>query len=642
MPRQRKKSVFIPAVVEFVNDRYVRVRSDQGKTYLPDLGRYSTLLPNDKVEVELVLARGSGIQHSQVVDVEWRKSYQIVAQVRRKRIKSKHRLVLNPVGIGLDIPINAKQEQIEFKHRDYVLATVTRRKHRPSDLELTRIEKRLENVNELANAVAMSRYGISRDWAIDVSAELDGVDGRITDQILESRADLRDLPFVTIDPSSAKDHDDAVFCQRLDDGIFRLLVAIADVSEYVLPSTGIDAEAKSRGNSIYFLNDVIPMLPEQLSNDICSLRPEQDRLAVVCDMRINSSGAIESYEFKEAVIASSMRLSYHSLQGLMERGDISDAVLENLRCLYELHGQLLTARSERGTLEVDMPTSVFALNESGAVESIRKSKRVEAHSIIEEAMLSANVCAANFIDEHYAGIAMFRVHGEPDLRDIVELNGILADHHVQLPLDRKIEIADYEMINEALANKPTTLFAIQTHILRSLSTAVYTELAGPHFALSYEKYTHFTSPIRRYPDLVVHRFIKNVIRKSKPKIGKEKLAEVAELCSYTERRADACAREAEKWIKAEYMRSRINEEFDGIVVDVRKFGVFVHLDDPFLSGMISIYGLGMEYFWFDHEQRQLVGDHTGTTFHIGLAVRVRVTNADPENGFIDLSLISIG
>ncbi len=605
---------------------------------MPEVGRFSNLLPKDTVEFEVIPARGNRPQKSRIVGAERNSCYRIVALVQKKRTRGKHRLLLFPVGVGLDSAIEVNGDVTKARHGDYIVATVERIYNQPNSFRLIEIQKRLESVRELANAVAMSRFGLDREWSAEVSSEVENLRDDIDEEFLAVRDDLRSIPFVTIDPATAKDHDDAVFCERLDDGNFRLMVAIADVSHYVLPNTQLDSEAQTRGTSIYLPEDVIPMLPELLSNDICSLKSEKDRLALVCDMTIKSDGIVSDYEFKDAVINSRVSLSYDSVEEKMHGNELSSAVNSNLQCLFELHHFLLKARTERGTLEVDLPESVLNVSNSGEVESIGKTNRVLSHSIIEEAMLAANVCAAEMIDKHYSGNAMFRVHDEPTKRDIEELNGILEDFGVKLPVDRKTKISDYDEIRSNLVHQEDVFAALQTHILRSLSTAVYSVACGPHFALSYPKYTHFTSPIRRYPDILVHRLIKGVLQRKKSVRNDLRLDHLAKECSYLERRADSCVRESEKWLKADYMKFCVDELYDGIVVDIRSFGVFVQLDEPYVSGMIPTYKLGVEYFYYDRVRRQLIGEKTRTLYKIGMSIQVRVEDADPENGFIDFEL----
>lgn len=628
----------VSGTVDFVNNRNIRVRSADGDTYLPEIGRFSSLLPMDTVEIEVIPARGNKPRISRIVSAGWRSSYRIVALVQKKRIRGKHGRLLFPIGVGLDNAIEVHDSSTNAKHGDYVIAVVKRFANQPNSFMLVEIEKRLENVRDLANAVAMSRFGIRRQWPAEISSEVERVRDEIGEEHLAVRDDLRHIPFVTIDPVAAKDHDDAVFCEKMVDGNFRLMVAIADVSHYVLPNTLLDSEAQNRGTSIYFAEDVIPMLPEMLSNNICSLKSEKDRLAVVCDMTIDSDGVVINYEFKDAVINSKVSLSYDAVEEQMDTKGLSSAVKSSLHCLFEVHQHLLKARTKRGTLEIDLPESVLNLTESGVVESIGKTRRVISHSLVEEAMLAANVCAAEMIEKHFPGNAMFRVHDEPTIRDIEELNGILDDFGVKLPVDRKVRISDYDKIRSHLIQQEDAFSALQTHILRSLSTAVYSTTCRPHFALSYPKYTHFTSPIRRYPDIIVHRLIKDILQSSREPAEKSKLDHCAMQCSYLERRADSCVRESEKWLKADFMKYHVDEIYDGIIVDIRSFGIFVQLDEPYLSGMIPTYKLGVEYFHYDNVRRQLIGENTRLVYRIGMPLQVRVDDADPENGFIDLEL----
>ena len=625
------------AVVDFVNCRNVRVRTDSGETHSPEPGRFAPLLPLDEVEIEIIPPRRGRPGTAQVVEVRWNGDYQLVARVQKMRFGKRHCLGLVPIGLGLDEPISMGEKGRGMKHGDRVVVTVSRRKDNPKALKLIQVDQHLDGECELANAVALSRFGLRKSWSDPVKLEVNALSNTLSKALQETHEDLRHMPFVTIDPDTAKDHDDAVFCEKVKDG-YRLMVAIADVSQYVLPSTAIDLDARDRGTSIYLADDVIPMLPERLSNDICSLRPDEDRLALVCDMQIDQAGRISRYEFKEAVIRSHARLGYFEVESdRIDRAFPKDIAL-NLRNLFEVHNVLIKARGQRGTLEIDLPEAVLETSESGEVRSIQKTRKVVSHSLIEEAMLAANVCAAQMINEHYSGIAMFRVHDEPSRKDVIELNGILSEFGVQMPIDRKLKVSDYGNIRATASMGQTTFNAIQTHILRSLSTAIYCENCKPHFALNYPIYTHFTSPIRRYPDLVVHRLIKNVIRNRRKSTDEKQLQTLASQCSYLERRAEACTRESEKWLKAHFMQFQIGEEYEGVIVDVRSFGIFVQLDAPYVSGMVSIYKLGFEYFEYDEVRRQLIGTDSGSTYALGMLISVRVNNADPELGFIDLEL----
>ena len=455
---------------------------------------------------------------------------------------------------------------------------------------------------------------------------------------LEGRTDLRELAFVTIDGETAKDFDDAVYCEKQGRG-FRLRVAIADVSHYVQPNDALDVDARARGNSVYFPRRVIPMLPERLSNGLCSLNPDEDRLAMVCDMAVSPRGEIGRYEFYPAAIRSNARLTYtkvaDALYAATPAPDESTApVLERLRVLDEVFRALLVARGRRGAIDFETVETVLEFDEHGKIARIRPTVRNDAHRLIEECMLAANVCASDFLQSrgHHA---LYRVHEGPTPEKLEALRGFLKSFGLQLGGGEEPHAREYATLLARIKTRPDVQL-LQTVLLRSLKQARYSPENVGHFGLAYEAYTHFTSPIRRYPDLAVHRAIKATLAGSVYSPGK--WDELGQHCSMTERRADEATRDVETWLKCYHMRDRVGEEFDGSISAVTSFGIFVALDGVYVEGLVHISELGTDYFRHDAVSHTLRGERTGKSFRLADRVRVRVVRVDLELGRIDFVL----
>jgi ribonuclease R len=456
------------------------------------------------------------------------------------------------------------------------------------------------------------------------------------------REDIRHLPLVTIDGESAKDFDDAVYCERQGKdgkGGFRLVVAIADVSHYVRAGGALDRDACERGNSVYFPRRVIPMLPEKLSNGLCSLNPQVERLCMVCDMAIAANGAIRRYRFYPAVMYSHARLTYDEVaEALYEEKSAAAArraeLLPHLKNLDALYRVLVKARWARGAIDFETVETQMVFDEQGKIVRIVPTSRNDAHRIIEECMLAANVCASDFL--HGNGHpALYRIHEGPTPEKLEKLREFLKEFGLQLTGGEEPRAKDYARLLEKVRGRPD-MQLLQTVMLRSLQQAVYSPDNVGHFGLAYESYTHFTSPIRRYPDLLIHRAIKAVLQGEKYRPGN--WAEIGIHCSQTERRADEATRDVETWLKCYYMQDRIGEEFAGSVSAVTSFGIFVALDDIFVEGLVHISDLGSDYFHYDDARHQLVGERTGRRFRLADRVRVQLVRVDMESSKIDFRL----
>lgn len=453
------------------------------------------------------------------------------------------------------------------------------------------------------------------------------------------REDIRHLPLVTIDGETARDFDDAVYCEALDRGGFRLVVAIADVSHYVQPGDALDREGYARGNSVYFPRRVIPMLPEALSNGLCSLNPEVDRLAMVCDMQVGPAGAIREYRFYPAVIRSHARLIYDDvwdwLSGRTQPGKKQAALLPHLKALEKMFRVLLKARAKRGAIDFGSTETQIIFDDQGKIREIVPVIRNDAHRIIEECMLAANVCASDFLHKHKQA-ALFRIHEGPTAEKLAALRSFLAEFGLDLGGGDKPHARDYAALLDRIKDRPDHGL-LQTVMLRSLKQAIYSPDNKGHFGLAYEAYTHFTSPIRRYPDLLVHRGIKAALEGEK--LPAKGLADIGLHCSMTERRADEATRDVDAWLKTYFMRERIGEEYDGTVSAVTSFGIFVALDDIFIEGLVHVSELGQDYFHYDQARHWMLGERTGKRYRLGDRVRIKVIRADIETSKIDFTLI---
>ena len=458
---------------------------------------------------------------------------------------------------------------------------------------------------------------------------------------LGKREDLRDIPLVTIDGETAKDFDDAVFAEALPKGKgWRLVVAIADVSHYVRPGSALDTEAVARGNSVYFPRRVIPMLPEKLSNGLCSLNPDVDRLAMVCDAQVSPEGEVSKYRFYPAVFRSRARLTYNQVWGwlsgaLTPATPVHQALQPQLQTLYGLFKALHAAREKRGAIDFDTVETQMRFNDQGKIEAIVPVIRNDAHRLIEECMLAANVCAADFLEKKKQP-GLFRIHGTPSPEKLQGLRDFMKEFGLGLEGGDSPTGKDYGKLLDQIRERPD-FSLLQTILLRSMQQAIYSPDNIGHFGLSYDYYTHFTSPIRRYPDLLVHRAIKNALKFEKVKLPADEGAweEIGLHCSATERRADEATRDVEAWLKCYYMQDRVGEVFDGTISGVTAFGAFVMLDEVYVEGLVHISELGTDYFHYDPVRHCLLGERTKQQYRVGDRLRVKLVRADLESNRID-------
>ncbi|MDH2998787.1 exoribonuclease R [Pasteurellaceae bacterium LFhippo2] len=499
--------------------------------------------------------------------------------------------------------------------------------------------------------IALRNHEIPHLWPESVEKQVRHFDEEVPEEAKIGRVDLRELPLVTIDGESARDFDDAVFCQAENNG-WRLWVAIADVSYYVRPKTALDLEAQQRGNSVYFPNRVIPMLPEVLSNGLCSLNPQVDRLCLVAEMTVSQTGELTSYKFYEAVMNSHARLTYTKVWNILE-GDEAlreryAPLVPHLEELHKMYQTLVETRQKRGAIEFETIENQFIFNPQGRIERIEPVIRNDAHKIIEECMILANIASARFV-ESVDEPALYRIHAQPSEEKLTSFRTFLKECGLFLNGGLSPTPKDYAELLEQVRERPDKEL-IQTMLLRSLKQAVYSPDNEGHFGLALTEYAHFTSPIRRYPDLLLHRAIKYLIEKQKGNTRNytdgggyhyklDDMDQFGEKCSMTERRADDATREVADWLKCEYMQDHVGDEFDGVISSVTGFGLFVKLNELLIDGLVHISTLDNGYYHFDSDRQRLVGEN-GMMYRLGDPVKVRVIGVNLDDKKIDFALLS--
>ncbi len=667
----RKGMLLLSTKLDFVAGRVAGHRDGFGFLVRDDRGPDAFLSPREMQKVlhgDRVLVRITGTDHrgkpeGTIVEVTERKTNRLVGRLVSERgillvipedQRIKHDILVSPKDVGNATP--GKVVTVE------IIEQPTRHSQP--------IGKVAEVLGELDDPgmeieIAVRKFDVPHEFNLMTMNQAESIPNEVEYKDLKGRVDLRDVPFVTIDGEDARDFDDAVYCTPSNDtkGGWRLLVAIADVSHYVLPGTPIDQEATKRGTSVYFPRRVIPMLPEKLSNGLCSLNPGVDRLVLVCDMIIGPKGAIKAYQFYNAVIHSAARLTYNQVWDALTDPQSLTAkamghVYGDVENLYTLFKVLFESRQRRGAMEIDTVETQVMLDPDGKIDKIVPKRRNDAHRLIEECMLAANVCAADFL-ERSKHPGLYRVHEGPTVEKLQNLRAFLRSVGLTLDGGDDPTSIDYANLMKKIQGRPDQAL-LQTMMLRSMQQAIYTPHNSGHFGLAYPAYAHFTSPIRRYPDLMVHRSIKALLAGKRyvplplderefedfdPKRRVDKAEEIARWdqagnwFSSTERRADEASRDVMSWLKCFFMKERVGDTFQGHVSGVTSFGLFITLDALYVEGLVHVSELGTEYFQYSDSLHELRGERSGIRYRLTDPINVQVSRVDLDARRIEFRLV---
>jgi ribonuclease R len=622
-------------------DGFGFVRRDEGDddVYL-SAGQMRSVFDGDRVAIRIIGEDRRGRPEGKLVEVLKRGVREVAGQFIRER------------GVGVVIPDNpriahriliARGAAGNAKHGQVVVVRIL---DYPTHVEQAtgEIIEVIGSPGEkgVATDIAIHAHGIPTDWPDAVREQAGEFGDAVPDAAKIERVDLRDTNLVTIDGADARDFDDAVFAEPSGKG-YRLLVAIADVGHYVVPGSPIDKQAIHRGTSVYFPDRVVPMLPEVLSNGLCSLNPKVDRLCMVCEMRVGPDGKVARSKFYEAVMRSKARLTYSQVSNFLtgQTGhSVPKEVQPDIRHLHEVFHLFATNRRKRGAVELDIPQARIQMGDDGAVRSIVAVERNDAHRLIEECMIAANVQAAKFIRKNRIA-GLFRVHAKPSPDRFDELRLYLVSLGMKVPHPDHVQPRDFARMAEQIADRPDAA-AIYMAMLRSMSHAEYTPKNIGHFGLALDAYAHFTSPIRRYPDLLVHRAIRHLVRGGKPgryEYSADRMEQLGEICSAHERRAEDATREVEAWLKCQFMDGRVGQEYPGVITGVTNFGVFVQIPELQIDGLVHVTSLGSDYYQFEPGSQSLIGERSGKRFRLGDALDIVVARVDLESKRIDFNLV---
>jgi ribonuclease R len=612
------------------------VRDDGGDDIYLNAREMRPLFDGDRVAVKVVGVDRRGKPEGDLVEILERGVREVAGKFIRER------------GIGLVIPDNAKiahrvliakGESGGAKSGQIVVAEIL---DYPTRIEQAtgRIVQVIGDLDQkgIATDIAIHSHGIPTEWPKEVRRETGKFGKNVPSDAKKGRTDLRGIDLVTIDGADARDFDDAVYCEPAGNG-WRLIVAIADVAHYVTIGSALDNQATIRGTSVYFPDRVVPMLPEVLSNGLCSLNPHVDRLCMVCDMRVDRDGKVARSQFYEAVMRSAARLTYSDVDAFLTDASpeaVPKALHGPIRHLHDLYKAFAVARARRGAIELDLPQTRFELGKDGEITSITVVQRNDAHRLIEECMIAANVQAAKFLRRHRVA-GLYRVHAKPDPDRFEDLRQYLLSLGLKVPHPDHVQPQQFNQLLSQVRGRPDSA-SISMAMLRSLTHAEYTPNNIGHFGLALDAYAHFTSPIRRYPDLLVHRAIRHVVRGGKPgayHYDAGAMERLGAITSAHERRAEEATRDVEAWLKCEYMEGHLGDEFDGVITGVTNFGLFVQLDKLLIDGLVHVTSLANDYYHYEAATQQLVGERSGRAFRLGEAMRVQVQRVDMSTRRID-------
>ncbi|HEX4843350.1 MAG TPA: ribonuclease R [Limnobacter sp.] len=667
----RKGLLLLSTKLDFVAGKVAGHRDGFGFLIRDDRGPDAFLSPREMQKVlhgDRVLVRITGTDHrgkpeGTIVEVTERRTNRLVGRLVSERgillvipedQRIKHDILVSPKDVGQAIP------------GQVVTVEIVEQPTRHSQ-PIGRVVEVLGELDDpgMEIEIAVRKFDVPYEFDLLTMNQAESLPSEVEHKDLKGRVDLRDVPFVTIDGEDARDFDDAVYCTPADSikGGWRLLVAIADVSHYVDAGTPIDKEATKRGTSVYFPRRVIPMLPEKLSNGLCSLNPQVDRLVLVCDMVIGPKGALKAYQFYNGVIHSAARLTYTQVWDALTDPQSMGAkalggTLQDIENLYTLFKVLFEARQKRGAMEIDTVETQVMLDTDGKIDKIVPKRRNDAHRLIEECMLAANVCAADFL-ERSKHPALYRVHEGPTVEKLQNLRAFLRSVSLSLEGGDDPTSLDYANLMKKVIGRPDQEL-LQSMILRSMQQAIYTPHNSGHFGLAYPAYAHFTSPIRRYPDLMVHRAIKALLAGKRyvplplderefedfdPKRKVDRAEELArwDQCgswfSSTERRADEASRDVLSWLKCFFMKERVGDTFTGHVSGVTSFGLFVTLDALYVEGLVHVSELGNEYFQYNDSLHELRGERSGIRYRLTDSIHVQVSRVDLDARRIEFRLV---